>query len=77
MVTLLQVNMIKMFYKALGKELNQKKRRNHHRLAESASRPDAKSRTVDSILFEKENDFCTTFGSAYGRPTLRRLAYFA
>ena len=45
------------------------------KVGQSARR--AKSRTVDSILFEKENDFCTTFGSAYGRLTLRQLAYFA
>ena len=68
---------MRMFYNGLVKELSQKKRRNRHRLVKSASRPDAKSRTVDSILFEKENDFRTTFWSAYGRPTLRRLTYFA
>ena len=63
-----------MFYNGLGKELSQKEWRDHHRLARSAGQPDAKSRMVDSILFEKENDFCMTFGSAYGRPTLRQLA---
>ena len=60
-----------MFYNGLGKELSQKERRDHHRLARSAGRPDAKSCMVDSILFEKENDFCMTFGLACGQLTLR------
>ena len=68
---------MKVFYNCLGKELSQKKRRNHHRLVRLASQPNAKSRTVDSILFEKESDFCTTFGSACSWPTLRQLANFA
>ena len=33
-------------------------------------RPPSKSRTVDSIIFEKEDEFCTTFVSAVGRLTL-------
>ena len=39
-----------------------------------AGRPDAKSHTADHILFEKESDFCMTFGWAVGRLTLRWLA---
>ena len=69
--------MIKEVYNYLEQQLVQKERGNHHRLAKSASRPDTKSRMVDGILFEKENIFCTTFESAYGQPTLRRLAGFA
>ena len=30
-------------------------------------RPPRKSRMVDGIIFEKEDDFCTTFESAIGR----------
>ena len=30
-------------------------------------RPPRKSSTADSVLFEKEDDFCTTFESAVGR----------
>ena len=67
---------MKVFYNCLEKELCQKNQRNHHRLARSASRPNAKSRMVDSILSEKENDFCTTFGLACSWPTLRQLANF-
>ena len=40
----------------------------------SAGRLDAKSHTADHILFEKESDFCMTFGSAVGQLTLRWLA---
>ena len=65
-----------MFYNGLGKELSQKERRDHHRLARSAGQPDAKSHTVNSILFEKENDFCMTFGSACGQLTLRQAGQF-
>ena len=40
----------------------------------SASQPDAKSRMANHILFEKESDFCMTFGLAIGQLTLRWLA---
>ena len=69
--------MIKVFCNCLEQKLGQKEQGNHHRLAKSAGRLDMKSRTVDSILFKKENDFCMTFGSACCRLTLRRLAHFA
>ena len=39
-----------------------------------AGRPDAKSHMADHILFEKESNFCTTFGLAIGWLTLRWLA---
>ena len=57
-----------------GTTIKSEKQRNHHRLASSAGRPNAKSRMVDHVLFKKESDFCTTFGSALGRPILRWLA---
>ena len=53
--------MIKEVYNYLEQQLVQKERGNHHRLAKSASRPDTKSRTVDGILFEKENVFLYDF----------------
>ena len=34
----------------------------------------AKSPMANCLLFEKENDFCMTFGLAIGWPTLRWLA---
>ena len=76
-VALLCSNKIEVFCNCLEQQLNQKEQRNHHRLASSASQPNAKSRMVDHILFEKESDFCMTFGSAHGWLTLRWLANFA
>ena len=61
----------------LSNSRSQKEQGHHHRLAVSAGRPGAKSRTADRILFEKENDFCTTFQSAVGRPTLRWQTKFS
>ena len=40
----------------------------------SAGWLDAKSRMADHILFEKESNFCMTFGLAIGWLTLRWLA---
>ena len=65
---------MKVFYNCLRKELSQKKRRNHHRLARSASQLNVKSRMVDSILFEKESNL---YNFWVGQLTLRQLAYFA
>ena len=73
-VVLLYSNKIEVFCNCLEQQLSQKEQRNHHRLVPLAGRPNAKSRTVDHILFEKESDFCTTFGLAHGWPTLRWLA---
>ena len=39
-----------------------------------AGQPDTKSHMADHILFEKEDDFCTTFVLAIGQLTLRWLA---
>ena len=39
-----------------------------------AGQPDAKSHMADHILFEKESDFCMTFGLAIGQLTVRWLA---